>query len=205
MINNVRIYYKEKCIFLTEDANSLVRNNKISNAWIFRRSDKSVDDLFRTFIETDFQTMMLQFNVSKLLEAFKSRFTLIKAGGGLVWNEREELLLIERLGKWDLPKGKLDPGETMAACAQREVEEETGIQDLSLDDFLKSTYHIYWADNQWILKQTDWYKMKASRQKLTPQAEEGITQTKWVSKSELTNYLSKTYPNIIDLLETYRM
>jgi 8-oxo-dGTP pyrophosphatase MutT (NUDIX family) len=52
---------------------------------------------------------------------------IIKAGGGIVVNEQNEVLLIYRRGKWDLPKGKLDDGETIEECALREVKEETGL------------------------------------------------------------------------------
>ncbi len=54
-----------------------------------------------------------------------------------------EVLFMFRRGKWDLPKGKLDPGETLEACALREVEEETGVGQLELKNFLLVTEHTY--------------------------------------------------------------
>ena len=66
---------------------------------------------------------------------------IIQAGGGLVLNEQNELLFIFRRGSWDLPKGKVDLGETIEACALREVEEETGVKNLTLVDFLGITQH----------------------------------------------------------------
>ena len=65
----------------------------------------------------------------------EKRRVIIKAGGGLVKNEKGEVLFMFRKGKWDLPKGKLDPGETMDACAVREVMEETGVSGLSIVNF----------------------------------------------------------------------
>jgi 8-oxo-dGTP diphosphatase len=59
--------------------------------------------------------------------------TIVLAGGGIVWRQGEgggvEIVLVHRLGydDWSLPKGKLDPGETEAQAALREVEEETGL------------------------------------------------------------------------------
>ncbi len=54
----------------------------------------------------------------------------VLAAGALVWREREgqlEVLAVHRprYNDWSWPKGKLDPGETMPACAVREVAEET--------------------------------------------------------------------------------
>lgn len=54
----------------------------------------------------------------------------VLAAGALVWREREgqlEVLAVHRprYNDWSWPKGKLDPGETLPACAVREVAEET--------------------------------------------------------------------------------
>src|SRR5580704_13598268 len=95
---------------------------------------------------------------------------LVKAAGGLVINENKEILFMFRRGKWDLPKGKLDPGESLESCAQREVKEETGISYLELLRFLLITQHEYEERGQVILKETHWWLMKAnSNQKLIPQ------------------------------------
>ena len=67
----------------------------------------------------------------------------IIAAGGLVLNEKNELLMIFRRNKWDLPKGKLDEGESIEACALREVKEETGLQKLKLEKFIDITFHDY--------------------------------------------------------------
>ncbi len=76
-------------------------------------------------------------------KSFKSLFHIVEAAGGLVANKEDKILFIHRLGKWDLPKGKLEKGEGVKEAAVREVEEETGITDLELLDFLQETYHIY--------------------------------------------------------------
>ena len=84
----------------------------------------------------------------------------IQAGGGLVENEQREVLFIFRRGKWDLPKGKLDRGETLEQCAIREVEEETGVGQLQLIRFLLITEHEYVERGKKILKETHWWLMK---------------------------------------------
>ena len=97
-----------------------------------------------------------------------------------------------RRGKWDLPKGKLDPGESLETCAQREVKEETGISHLELIRFLLVTEHEYEERGKLILKETHWWLMKTSgNQKLIPQTEEDITELKWIGPSDFKMVLAK--------------
>jgi 8-oxo-dGTP pyrophosphatase MutT (NUDIX family) len=127
----------------------------------------------------------------------------IIAAGGLVLNEHGDLLMIFRRGKWDLPKGKLDKGESIEHCALREVMEETGLERVGLDRLITIGYHEYFdqyvdAD---VIKETHWYLMKApGNQPLVPQTDEDIMEIKWVKKTELTTYLENTYPNIIEVI-----
>jgi 8-oxo-dGTP pyrophosphatase MutT (NUDIX family) len=126
---------------------------------------------------------------------------LVKAGGGLVINEKEEILFMFRRGKWDLPKGKLDPGESLESCAQREVKEETGINHLALIRFLLVTEHEYEERGQVILKETHWWMMKTiGNQKLVPQTEEDISELKWIGPSDFKLVQQNTYPGILDVL-----
>jgi 8-oxo-dGTP pyrophosphatase MutT (NUDIX family) len=128
---------------------------------------------------------------------------LIQAGGGLVVNEKEEVLFMFRRGKWDLPKGKLDPGETLESCAVREVEEETGVGQLELVKFLLVTEHQYEEKGVIILKETHWYLMKtSSNQKLIPQKEEDILELKWFGAEEFRIVKRNTYPAILEVLRT---
>jgi len=107
-----------------------------------------------------------------------------------------------RRGKWDLPKGKLDPGESLESCAQREVKEETGISNLELLRFLLITQHEYEERGQVILKETHWWLMKAnSNQKLIPQTEEDITELKWIGPSDFEIIYQNTYPGILDVMK----
>ncbi|MEY2900998.1 MAG: hypothetical protein RLY89_104 [Bacteroidota bacterium] len=129
---------------------------------------------------------------------------IIKAGGGLVRNGEGELLLIFRRGKWDLPKGKLDEGETIEACAMREVEEETGVKHLALGELISVTWHEYF--DKWVgedvIKETHWFKMDvAGVPALVPQTEEDITAIEWTKKSDLPKRMEQSYITIIDVLE----
>jgi 8-oxo-dGTP pyrophosphatase MutT (NUDIX family) len=125
----------------------------------------------------------------------------IKAGGGVVVNEKGQLLMIFRRKKWDLPKGKLDPDETIAHCALREVMEETGLHSLQLQKELITTHHQYLENNVVVNKETYWFLMHApSNQALIPQTEEDIEKIEWVNKSELHLYLEESYPTIRQVL-----
>jgi 8-oxo-dGTP pyrophosphatase MutT (NUDIX family) len=144
----------------------------------------------------------LHSNVAELKKAFWKKFMLIKAAGGLVVNEANELLFIFRRGKWDLPKGKLDEGETLEACAVREIQEETGLQKVELNKHLVTTWHTYDESGHHILKETAWYLLSAPKdQALTPQTIEQITQIEWAKASSIEKYVSNTFPAIVDVLK----
>ena len=130
----------------------------------------------------------------------------IIAAGGLVLNEDNEILMIFRRGFWDLPKGKLDPDETIEHCALREVQEETGLNNVTLGQFLTITYHEYFDTylQEEVIKESHWYCMVAtSKQPLIPQTEEDITEIRWVNPSDLKECLQNTYPNIKEVLAVF--
>ena len=143
-------------------------------------------------------------DLEALKKAFWKKFTVIKAAGGLVLNPAGEMLLIFRRGKWDLPKGKLDPGETIEQCALREVREETGIKDVKTDGPLLTTYHTYHESGKFILKESYWYKMHTSDASLVPQAEEDITQALWAGAKKVDEALANSFPSIVDVITCYR-
>lgn len=129
---------------------------------------------------------------------------IIIAGGGIVTNELGELLMIFRRGKWDLPKGKLDKGESIEECAIREVEEETGVQNLQLGELLLVTKHEYF--DKWVqadvIKETHWYRMSVPGiPKLVPQTEEDITAIEWTSIADIAKRLNESYETIRQVLE----
>lgn len=130
----------------------------------------------------------------------------IIAAGGLVFNEQQELLMIFRREKWDLPKGKLDEGELIETCAVREVEEETGLRNVILGDLITKTYHEYfdkWIEED-VIKETWWYEMKVTDSPtLIPQVEEDIEKVVWANEKEVAVFLKNSYPTIVDLVETF--
>ena len=126
----------------------------------------------------------------------------IVAAGGLVTNEHNELLMIFRRGKWDLPKGKLDEMESIEECAVREVEEETGLKQVQLLGHLCDTHHIYLEKGNYVLKESVWFKMNASSgQQLIPQTDEDIHEIAWLAPSRWDAVLHNTYPSVKDVLK----
>lgn len=130
-------------------------------------------------------------------------FREVNAAGGLVENKRGDYLLIKRDGLWDLPKGHQEAGEDIKVTALREVQEETGVDDLSLGDLICVTDHCYKRNGIWHLKHTWWYRMYYLKPlDLTPQTEEDITKAAWVAKSSLPPFLKNTYPSIKEVFLT---
>ena len=146
-----------------------------------------------TFIVKDYNAV---------IDDIKKDYTIIKAAGGLVLNEGE-VLMIWRLKKWDLPKGKLDKGEKPKKAAVREVEEECNVK-VKLGKKICHTWHTYKQNGRRILKKTYWYRMYCvDDTHMKPQLEENIEETKWMNETELKEALYNTYPSIRDVFRHY--
>lgn len=133
----------------------------------------------------------------KLLKHLQKKISFVKAAGGLVYNDKKEVLFIFRNGKWDLPKGKTEKGEDIETTAIREVEEETGIKNLEITRFIDKTYHVFKRRGRYKLKVTYWYEMKSDfRGEFIPEVKEGITKVEWKDLKEAQKALNKSYENI---------
>ncbi len=133
----------------------------------------------------------------KLLKYLKRKLKVIVAGGGLVYNTKNEILFIYRNKKWDLPKGKANKGEDIETTALREVEEETKVQGLEIVSFLQTTYHVLKRNNKYRLKETHWFEMKTDYDgELIPEREEGIKKAKWKNFEKTQKALKNSYANI---------
>ena len=145
-------------------------------------------------------------NIEEIWEDFTHMFKVIEAAGGLVKNKNNELLFIRRMGKWDLPKGKIEKGESLEQAALREVEEETSLKELILEEFLNNTFHIYTERNgEKILKTTYWFKMTyVGNSQPIPQKEEGISEVCWKNEEMIKNEVMRmTFENIRLILDDY--
>ena len=146
--------------------------------------------------------VFLHEDVDAVLKMFKKKLVVIKAAGGLVHTDDDEILLIFRNGKWDLPKGKLDPNEKLEVCAVRELKEETGLDRVKLEKSLCVTYHTYHQQGKFILKETYWFLMKAQKQgSFIPQIEEGIEKVEWVPIEKLASHMENTHASILDVVD----
>lgn len=143
------------------------------------------------------QNMLVSGNIPLNWNNFIAHFKIVEAAGGLVENQQGEWLFIFRNGMWDLPKGKLEKGESVEQCAVREVAEECGIAEPTIVRSLQTTYHTYELKGQRILKPTYWFLMKSSdANKLIPQTEEGVSEVKWVSTAEAQRLASNSFGSI---------
>ncbi len=200
----LKIYINNKPLYLCDELNdplNLLIHNP-DNVFIDELDSHAVKTMLREMQQPKIETgIFLHNDIEKLKKAFFKKFEIIQAGGGLVQNEHKEILMIFRRGFWDLPKGKLDEGETLEECAVREVKEETGLKTIQLKKLLTVTYHSYNLGTHHILKESHWYNMRGnSAEQLVAQTEEDIHEIKWVKKEDLPLYTHLTYPSILDVL-----
>ena len=139
---------------------------------------------------------------SVIMKTLKAKIPVNKAGGGLVYNKKGEVLFIFRNGKWDLPKGGSQKGELIEDAATREVEEETGVNGLKIIRKLQKTYHVFKRNGKYKLKVTHWFEMKTNYEG-TPigQIEEGIEKVAWLNPEQIQEALKNSYENIKLLFE----
>ncbi len=139
-------------------------------------------------------------NAAVLWADFCACFKMLEAAGGFVTDPDGRLLVFFRRGFWDMPKGKIDPGETPEQAALREVEEETGLKTLTLGPFLTHTWHTYSLSGERILKRTWWYRMHSADTRVTPQTEEDIEEIRWVDPETWLASGPVVYDSIRDVI-----
>lgn len=201
----IKVYFDDKPLFLCDNVDATLQ------PYIHHDDAVFIDELNLHTIKSMIHEMQdpsvhagvfFHKDLKELKDAFFKKFTLVKAAGGFVLNENNEVLMMFRRGKWDLPKGKMDKKETFEECAIRETEEETGLKDIKLISPLITSYHTYHEGSRYVLKETKWFTMNISgEQKLVPQATEQITKLEWVKKNDLKKYLQNSFPSVIDVLE----
>jgi len=195
-----KIFINDKPFFIT---NSKLNIDDNLETIFFNKT--LFDSLLQSTKSNDFKGIILICDdVEMVFQLFASNYKLIEAAGGLVFNYNNELLLIERLGVWDLPKGKIDFGETPENAAIREVEEECAVNGISIEYLVCKSYHTYFFKEKHILKRTYWFKMNSSfTGLLVPQIEENITKVKWMNFTKNKIAELNTYESIKDVLKNY--
>lgn len=193
----VIIYINERPLILTGEKNTLPPEY-INAATLFSPTNEEIAQTISLLDKGELPIAVFRHHsVPSLFENVKSHFTVYEAAGGLITNEADEVLLMFRRGKWDLPKGKLDDGESLEACALREVQEETGLRNVGLGHKITETFHYYPLKDKKILKHSHWYRMFFTGTELTvPQIEEDILDIQWIRPENLGKYMAYSYENI---------
>ena len=144
-------------------------------------------------------------NLDELWMRFCMNYFEVVSAGGLVVNKNNKVLWIHRNKHWDLPKGKVEPGESLEDAAVREVTEETGIRKLTITGDLATTYHTYEVDGIAHLKTTFWYSMthNGGNTAGTPQEIEGISEVRWMNANVPKNIWESTYGSIRIVINAY--
>ena len=192
-----KVFANRLPIILTSKKKYLINNNT------FLLSSLNIDEILK---KTRKHKKIYLFYPKKkeLLSQFKKKIKTINAAGGIVNNKKNEMLFIFRRGKWDLPKGKSDIGETNKQTALREVIEETGIKELVIKNFFKTTFHLVRNNGKYFLKETTWFLMYSNyKGKLYPQVEEGIKSVKWKNIEQINKIKEKTFKNISIILNDF--
>ena len=201
----ITIYFGEKPVYLCDTLTKEIDDVRHHPDAVFidELSTAAINSLLHEIEKKEFHAgIIFNENFNRLKKEFFKHFIFVKTGGGLVKNKADEVLLIFRRGSWDLPKGKLDDGETLTQCALREVREETGLRKIKLGEEISTTYHTYIEFGKHILKESHWYMMLSKGDEtFKPQVEEDITEIRWVKKEDLKNYLDHTFPTIASVLK----
>ncbi len=197
----VNIYINEKPLVIAGLQQHLAPSSATA-ATLFSPTDQEVAQTIRLLEKGELPTAVLRSpNPQTVMEQVKSHFTEFVAAGGLITNPAGEVLLMFRRGKWDMPKGKQDEGESLEACALREVQEETGLQNIKLGHLITETWHYYSLKEKKILKHSYWYRMYFTGTELTvPQIEEDIMDIQWIRPDNLGKYMQYSYQNIVDVV-----
>jgi 8-oxo-dGTP pyrophosphatase MutT (NUDIX family) len=192
-----KVFVNDKPLFLTNEI------AKETDFQLFLLETVDIEQLIIKMFNNKIQKANLYYPDEKeILKKVKEKILVKKAAGGLVYNDKGEVLFIFRSGKWDLPKGGIEKNESKEAAALREVEEETGVNKLSIVKKLQKTYHIFKRNGEYRLKVTHWFEMKSNYEGvLMPQEDEGIEKVAWLNPEQIKEALKNSYENIKLLFE----
>jgi len=192
-----KVFVNDKPLFLTNQI------SKETDFQLFLLESIDIEQLIVKIFQNKIQKAFLYHPDEKeIMKTLKSKIPVSKAGGGLVYNKKGEVLFIFRGGKWDLPKGGTEKGEEIEDTAMREVEEETGVDQLRVTKKLQKTYHVFKRNGVYKLKITHWFEMQSDFEGIpVGQIEEGIEKAVWIHPNDIPEILKKSYENIKLLFE----
>lgn len=191
----IKIFYNNRILLFNER-----HTPELQSAKVLFLDDKT-DQEVKLFLDSDekFNLEVCDASDNAAMLVLQKCVKVIPAAGGLLRDDAGRVLFIRRFGLWDLPKGWLENGESLAECAVREVCEECGMKsaDIVNEGFMLNTYHIYPFGEGFALKATSWYGMKyTGNGDLTPQTEEDIVGLEWFDRENLDDVRKNTYENI---------
>ena len=192
----IKIYVGDKPIMLTDQ---ILKEDGFKNYLI---KSAPIGNILKQLNATKLKSVHLVHpDKDQLLPELFKLLPMIRAAGGKVIHQNKKVLFIYRNDKWDLPKGRIEKNESFEKAAIREIEEETGVSNLSITKPLQTTYHIFKRNGKHALKETFWFEMKTNYSGvLVPEKSEGITKVEWLDNFEFEQVLSNSYANIRDLL-----
>jgi len=196
-----KVFIDHKPIVIRKNAIFSTNSEQVFAEDIIRFPQDIEDKLSGVSIQNPLQ--IVSKNVEDDFKRFFKNYQLVLAAGGMV-QSKVGVLVIERNGYWDIPKGKMEEGETPEESALREIEEECGIHGHVIEQLLTITYHTYVYKGQQVLKKTYWYKLNYSgTDVLIPQGEEGITRVEWFQSNRFSEIRENTYGSIHEVLDAY--
>ncbi|MCX6171587.1 MAG: NUDIX domain-containing protein [Flavobacterium sp.] len=196
-----KVFVNDKPFFLTNEI------AKETDFQLFLLESVDIEQVIIKMFQNKIQKAYLYYPDEKeILNKVKEKIPVCKAGGGFVFNKKGEVLFIFRNGKWDLPKGGIEKGEEIEQTAIREVEEETGVNNLKVSNKLQKTYHIFKRNGKYKLKITHWFEMHTDFEgTLIPQDNEGIEKVAWLNPEQVKEALKNSYENIKLLFEEEKL
>lgn len=198
-MQSYKVFFNDSSFLLTDNVSELKNHPDTFLYTTLEGTQNYVSGLLKR--DNIFHAKIYHSDIASLFQAFASLFSVVEAAGGTI-REKDRILLIQRWGIPDLPKGHKEAGESIEECALREVEEECGIGDLQITGPLPDTWHIYFRDKKWYLKHTFWFRMRCRYVScFIPQTEEGIENVFWLPLRKLPEILDKTYPSLRTVLE----
>ena len=197
-----KIFFGNRVLILSNKVNQFTKYNGLYYQYDSKKELKKLLVSFTSGISHVPALFIEAEDIDVVFQDIKQMYQYILAAGGVVRSSDGGVLCIYRLGKWDLPKGKMEPGEEPVETAVREVEEECNLCGLEIINSLPSTYHVYEKNGVQFLKRTFWFEMLTENfQEMAPQSEESITEVCLFKKDELSVVMENTYASIRDLLE----
>ncbi len=201
-----KIYHGDKPLVLTDNSSAYKeRHPEAAGYTVFEAAGSGAEYLEQAVHSLEHAevagVILSGLQLPEVGDLLATHYRLILAAGGLVTNGQGQVLLIRRLEKWDLPKGKCEEGEDLLVCALREVEEETGIRQLTAERKICDTWHVYQQGGRPLLKQTSWFRMTTTDADVpVPQTEENITEVRWVDADALGAFLEDSYETIREVV-----